>query len=925
MKVYFINLADGPDFDDENEVPNEPVPRKKSINCQNNFKNIKNVRPKGGLKTLDLDGEPIIIDDELYTNTPEKNVPTKFVGSGQNAETKISNNSGIYINPNVIIIDDDSTNNSEIVFRNEDDNARVDDTSVLRDNNTVDVNGELINSDNVEESRFTIPSPTNINILEESSEVLVNGPPEIDYNELSKVLETVSTDLNSMLGSDEIENNNLDIPPITTTEDNCVTSVDVENDVPNVHNRVKLLENNKEIETNTVEMGKIQELSELPYLDIKDVNPSIYLEDGAEIEGLDIIKDTEINLKDVHSEIALDSSMDVEDSNAILDNDFVSNALENYVEVPESNVDTDFSDPKDVVDLESVILQNNMDMVDLDDVNTSVEIEKVLEDVDPEDILENDEFDPKALENCFNVLDPNVIEDSVSVIDPQSKLEFDLNFLQPNTVTQISSSMEVDDSNIICGRSLDDVNPKNAVRNKINIIESTNVQIEYFTRDSEGNMQITYSKILDKGEVQDPKMKKTTQSKHKTIETEKLPTSVNNVSAPNMLTDFDLTGAKPSVLSDPGAFEIPSNQNLCDLGKFVSEDIVCKKTTEGKITKFYRPTIKTLSGNKQIIGNEEEQIQRKNQNSETQDGDQSILTDSMLDIITSNLHTNTKDAERIMEIVSDLEESIAKDLHCRNVSTNTFDADFDNIDEDEGAVKRNLSKNIEFKETSLEELDKDISIEELVKVSVPLDGRSRTRKFKNKKTQTDSRRVKPSPQFVEEMREAGLIEQIQPPSQSLEGPEFKGNFKHICTICNSRYDRISRLRIHMRRHNKDLKFQCELCDSKFVVQYELDRHHRIVHLGNKKKGKLDYDSGIPLSKTYPHKCDYCRMFFQTTTGLREHMKKRHAKEMFLMEANKPVECDVCQKKFIKSFIADHKAKAHTPPIVVLEHSLPDLN
>lgn len=55
MKVCYINLADSPDLDDENEVLNELtlVPRKIPINCQNNIKNTT-VRPKGGSKILDL-------------------------------------------------------------------------------------------------------------------------------------------------------------------------------------------------------------------------------------------------------------------------------------------------------------------------------------------------------------------------------------------------------------------------------------------------------------------------------------------------------------------------------------------------------------------------------------------------------------------------------------------------------------------------------------------------------------------------------------------------------------------------------------------------------------------------------------------------------------------------------------------------------
>lgn len=730
-----------------------------------------------------------------------------------------------------------------------------------------------------------------------------------------------------MLGVDVIENNNSDIVPMTSEKQNCVTNVDVEINVPNIHDRVELLSNKKENKRNTLEMRNLHELNdielnelkELNNMDIEDVNPSICLENGIAIEELHVIKDTEINVESVDSEIVLDNGMDVEGSSATLENDFVSNVLDNYVFymiLPDSNVDRDFYDPKDV-DLESVILQNDMDMVDPADANRSVEIENLLKDVNPEVILENDNFDPKAIENSLEVLDSNVIDDNVRVTHPHSNLEIDLDFLDPTTVTRISNSMAVDDQNIVCEKCLDDIYSKVTVENKNNIIDSNNVPIDYFTKDSEGNMQTMHANIiLDKG-IQleglnslddesmlsinsNPKMKTKTQVKKKILKTEILPKSINNVSDLNIniLTDFDLTSAKPGLLSDPGTFEIPSNQNLCDLGKPVLEDVVYKKRTKNKMTnpKFNKPIPKTQP----ITTNEKDKI---NRNLQTQDGDQNILTDSIMDIITSHPHANTKEAEHIMEIVSNLEESIdICQLYCRNVSTNTIDANFNNIDEDHV---------------------KSISSVELVKVSMPPVGRSRSRKFRNKKTQTDSRYVKPSPQIEEEMREAGLLAQIQPPSQLLAGPEFKRKFKHFCIICNSQYDRISKLQVHMRRHNNDLKFQCEFCDSKFVVQYELDRHHRIVHLRNKKKGKLDHDSGTPLSTSYPHKCDYCRMFFQTKSGLTEHMNKRHAEEMFLVEANRPVECDVCQKKFIKSLIADHEAEAHAPPKVILDQ-LPDL-
>lgn len=101
---------------------------------------------------------------------------------GQNTESNVSINSEICINPNVIVIDDDSTNNSEIIFVNENDNASIDDISIVRDNNVIDFTDELINSDNVADPRLTSPSLTNNNIKEKSSEVIINGRRQIDLD-----------------------------------------------------------------------------------------------------------------------------------------------------------------------------------------------------------------------------------------------------------------------------------------------------------------------------------------------------------------------------------------------------------------------------------------------------------------------------------------------------------------------------------------------------------------------------------------------------------------------------------------------------------------------------------------------------------------------------------------------------------------------
>ena len=110
---------------------------------------------------------------------------------------------------------------------------------------------------------------------------------------------------------------------------------------------------------------------------------------------------------------------------------------------------------------------------------------------------------------------------------------------------------------------------------------------------------------------------------------------------------------------------------------------------------------------------------------------------------------------------------------------------------------------------------------------------------------------------------------------------------HCCTVCRKELATKWSLNRHISEvHDKLKEFECEEngCDAIFSQKQALDKHIKIVHLGEKIL-----------------QCQYCDNWFSQSGNLRIHIETVHEKK-------KPFWCDICQKGIsAKRAYEDHLA------------------
>ena len=110
-----------------------------------------------------------------------------------------------------------------------------------------------------------------------------------------------------------------------------------------------------------------------------------------------------------------------------------------------------------------------------------------------------------------------------------------------------------------------------------------------------------------------------------------------------------------------------------------------------------------------------------------------------------------------------------------------------------------------------------------------------------------------------------------------------------CRSCDKIFDKIAKLRQHVRRvHEKIKKIPCKTCKKKFDSPSDLKRHTRNDH---EKINNL-------------HKCEQCEKSFGISKNLERHILAVHTDK-------KDFECKFCEKSFEREISLIQHTKTHT--------------
>ncbi|OXU23462.1 hypothetical protein TSAR_013310 [Trichomalopsis sarcophagae] len=135
-----------------------------------------------------------------------------------------------------------------------------------------------------------------------------------------------------------------------------------------------------------------------------------------------------------------------------------------------------------------------------------------------------------------------------------------------------------------------------------------------------------------------------------------------------------------------------------------------------------------------------------------------------------------------------------------------------------------------------------------------------------------------------------------------------------CPICKCIYLRSS-LAVHMRVHNGERPYECQVCSKAFSTKWNLQLH-KWTHAARSTKPfkcnqcsaafyrNSDYTAHINSHRNVrPYTCNYCGAQF-----IRKYNCLRHVKEH---EENKAYTCDICNKTFHRSYYLKEHLRVHS--------------
>lgn len=133
-----------------------------------------------------------------------------------------------------------------------------------------------------------------------------------------------------------------------------------------------------------------------------------------------------------------------------------------------------------------------------------------------------------------------------------------------------------------------------------------------------------------------------------------------------------------------------------------------------------------------------------------------------------------------------------------------------------------------------------------------------------------------------------------------------------CPICGLVVANAYGLSCHLKRHNDDRPFKCELCSKAFILNHELQKHY-LIH-----KPERPFKCNLcPKAFKHPqllrihidthglneYQCKYCELKFKELISCRKHERNFHCK-------NK-LKCNYCYKTFSEAkFKEEHMAFSH---------------